>query len=63
MNRLKRIWARTTGHLMGHTDDDHPSVPILSQKDANISLALITLFVLLNVTTNIVIIANAIHHW
>ena len=59
----ERIWARSIGHVMGRTDEDDPKIPILSLKDARISLFLRTIWFILQVLTCIAIIANAIHHW
>jgi hypothetical protein len=63
MNSLERIWARTTGHLMGETDEDKPDVPILTLKEARIALVLKTFWVVVHVITCIFIIANVIRHW
>ena len=37
------IWARTLDHRVGRTDDDEPDIPILSLKDAQISLLIRTI--------------------
>ena len=58
-----RIFARSFDHLMGETDHDEPTVPILSQREANISLVLRTCWVMLHVVTCIFVIASNIHHW
>jgi hypothetical protein len=58
-----RIFARAFDHLMGETDHDEPTVPILSQREANISLVLRTCWVMLHVITCLVVIASNIHHW
>jgi len=63
MNSLERIWARTTGHLMGETDEDKPDVPILSLKEARIALVLKTFWVGVHVVTCFFIMANVIRHW
>jgi hypothetical protein len=63
MNSLERIWARTTGHLMGETDEDKPDVPILSLREARIALVLKTFWVIVHVVTCFFIIANVIHQW
>lgn len=63
MKKLWLIWARTLDHRVGRTDDDQPDIPILSLKDAQISLILRTFIVVLNVVTCFFIIANAIRHW
>lgn len=57
------IWARATGHLMGHSDDDKPDVPILTLQEAKIALLLKTFWVIIHVVTCIFIIANVIHNW
>ena len=63
MKKLWLIWARTLDHRVGRADDDQPDIPILSLKDARISLILRTFIVVLNVVTCFFIIANAIRHW
>jgi len=63
VNSLERIWARTTGHLMGETDDDKPDVPILSLREARIALVLKTFWVIVHIITCFFIMANIIHHW
>lgn len=60
---LIKIWARATGHLMGNTDDDHPTVPVLTLREARIALALKTFWVIIHVITCFFIIANTLHHW
>jgi hypothetical protein len=61
--RMWLIWARATGHLMGHSDDDKPDVPILTLYEAKIALLLKTFWVIIHVVTCIFIIANVIHNW
>ena len=46
MKKLWLIWARTLDHRVGRTDNDEPDVPILSLKDAQISLLIRTIIVL-----------------
>tara|TARA_Y100000590_G_scaffold453194_1_gene597803 strand:- start:741 stop:932 length:192 start_codon:yes stop_codon:yes gene_type:complete len=60
---LPKIWARALGHYMGKTDDDMPEIPIVSLREANIVLALKSLWVVLQITTCLFIIANVIRHW
>ena len=60
---LPKIWARALGHYMGKTDDDMPEIPIIRLREANIVLVLKTLWVVLQITTCICIIANVIRHW
>jgi hypothetical protein len=50
-------------HRVGLTDEERPDVPNLKVRDANISLIIRTLIVLVNFITCGFIIANAIHHW
>lgn len=57
------IWARTLDHRVGRTDDDEPDIPILSLQDAQFSLILRTIIVVLNMITCVFIIANIIRHW
>ena len=61
--RLWLIWSRTVDHRIGKTDDDAPDIPILKNKDANISLLIRTIIVIINVVTCFFIIANVIRHW
>ena len=49
MKKLWLIWARTVDHRVGKTDDDEPDIPILTQKQARVSLMLRTFIILLNI--------------
>ena len=60
---LPKIWARALGHYLGKTDDDMPEIPIVTLKEANRVLVLKTIWVILQVTTCLFIIANVIRHW
>jgi len=57
------IWSRTIDHRVGLTDCDKPEIPTLKVRDANISLIIRTLIVLINIITCGFIIANIIRHW
>jgi len=61
--KLWLIWCRTVDHRIGKTNDDEPDIPILTLKQAQISLFLRTFIILVNVITCMMIIANVIHHW
>ena len=61
--RLWLIWSRTVDHRIGKTDDDEPDIPILSLKQAQISLFLRTFIILINLITCFFIVANIIHKW
>jgi hypothetical protein len=63
LKKLWLIWARTLDHRVGRTDDDQPEIPVLSLKDAKISLVIRSLIVVLNIITCLFIIANVIRHW
>ena len=63
MKKLWLIWARTVDHRVGKTDDDEPDIPILTQKEARVSLMLRSFIILLNIITCFFIIANVIRHW
>ena len=63
MKKLWLIWARTLDHRVGKTDEDQPDIPILSLKEARISLILRTIIVIVNITTCFFIIANIIKNW
>jgi len=60
---IEKIWARALGHYMGKTDDDMPEIPIVTMREAKRVLVLKTLWVILQVTTCLFIIANVIRHW
>lgn len=57
------IWSRAIDHRVGFTDEEHPQIPNLKVRDANISLCIRTLIVLINFITCGFIIANCIRHW
>ena len=63
LTKLWLIWSRSIDHRVGLTDDERPDVPNLKVCDANISLIIRTLIVLVNFITCGFIIANVIHHW
>ncbi len=63
LKRLWLIWSRTVDHRIGKTDDDAPDIPILKNKEANISLLIRTIIVILNIVTCLFIIANVVRHW
>ena len=63
LKTLWLIWCRTVDHRIGKTDQDEPDIPILSLKQAQISLFLRTFLILLNVLTCIFIIINILHKW
>jgi hypothetical protein len=60
---LERIWARSTGHLMGKTDFDEPGIPILNQIEARISLIIRTGWVFVHLLTCLLVMLGVIHHW
>ena len=57
------IWCRTVDHRIGKTDRDEPDIPILTLKEAQISLFLRTFIIFINVLTCIFIIINILHKW
>lgn len=63
MKKLWLIWARTLDHRVGKTDEDQPDIPILSLKEARVSLILRTIIVVVNITTCLFIMANIIKNW
>ena len=63
LRKLWLIWSRTVDHRVGRTDEDQPDIPVLSLKEANISLAIRTIIIIINVVTCGFIIANVIRHW
>jgi|TARA_R110000824_G_scaffold372248_2_gene562358 hypothetical protein len=63
LKRFWLIWCRTVDHRIGKTNDDEPDIPILTLKQAQVSLFLRTFIILVNVITCTMIIANVIHHW
>ena len=60
---LEKIWARALGHYIGKTDEDMPEIPIVTMREARRVLILKTIWVILQVTTCLFIIANVIRHW
>tara|TARA_Y100000034_G_C6677119_1_gene297511 strand:- start:129 stop:320 length:192 start_codon:yes stop_codon:yes gene_type:complete len=60
---IEKIWARALGHYIGKTDEDMPEIPIVTMKEARRVLILKTIWVVLQVTTCLFIIANVIRHW
>ena len=60
---LEKIWARALGHYIGKTDVDMPEIPIITLREAKIVLILKTMWVMLQITTCLFIIANVIKHW
>lgn len=63
IKKLWLIWARTLDHRVGRTDDDQPDIPILSLRDAQASLILRSIIVLINLITCFFIVANIIKNW
>lgn len=63
MKNFWLIWSRTLDHRVGRTNEDQPDIPILSLKQARISLILRTIIVVLNMVTCLFIIANVIKNW
>lgn len=63
VNCLERIWARSLGHYVGETDHDVPVTPILSMREARISLLIRTLWVGMHVVTCVIVVASAFKHW
>lgn len=57
------IWCRTVDHRIGKTNDDEPNIPILSLKEAQVSLFLRTFIIFVNLVTCFFIVANIIHKW
>ena len=63
VKKLWLIWCRTVDHRIGKTDEDEPNIPILSLKQAQISLLMRTLIIVVNLITCFFIMANIIHKW
>lgn len=63
LHKVWLIWSRTIDHRVGFSDEDKPTIPNLKVRDANISLIIRTLIVLVNFITCGFIIANCIRHW
>ena len=45
------IWCRTVDHRIGKTDSDEPNIPILSLKEAQISLLFRSVIIVVNLVT------------
>lgn len=63
IKKLWLIWCRTVDHRIGKTDEDEPNIPILSLRQAQISLLMRTLIIVVNLITCFFIMANIIHKW
>ena len=61
--RWTRVWSRSFDHLMGESDHDEPTIPILTQKEARLSLVIRTGWILLHIITCLVVIVATIHKW
>lgn len=61
--RWERVWSRSFDHFIGETDHDEPSIVILTQEEARLSLVVRTAWVLLHVTTCLAVIFSVIHKW
>jgi len=51
IKKLWLIWCRTVDHRIGKTNEDEPNIPILSLKQAQISLFLRTFIIFVNLIT------------
>jgi len=63
VKKIWLIWCRTVDHRIGKTDSDEPDIPILTLREAQVSLFLRTFIILINVITCLFIVANIIHKW
>lgn len=63
LKQLWLIWCRTVDHRIGKSDEDVPDIPILTQRHAQISLAIRSFIILVNLITCFFIMANIIHKW
>jgi len=63
VKKLWLIWCRTVDHRIGKTDEDEPNIPILSLRQAQISLLMRTSIIIVNLITCFFIMANIIHKW
>ena len=61
--RWTRVWSRSFDHLMCESDHDEPTIPILTQKEARLSLVIRTGWILLHIITCLVVIVATIHKW
>ena len=62
-NKITKVLARATDHLLGENDHDRPDVPILTQKESYTALWIRITIILVNIITCIFIIAGIIRHW
>lgn len=61
--RWSRVWSRSFDHLIGENDHDEPSIVILTQREARLSLVIRLAWVTLHVLTCLTVIFSAIHKW
>jgi hypothetical protein len=59
----ERVWARSTGHLIGNNDHDEPTVPILTRVEARLSLVFRTGWVVVHLLTCLFVVLGVIHKW
>lgn len=63
MKRFLLVLCRAIDYRVGHTDNDEPRDPILTQEEAWAAFTIKLLIILINFTTCAAVIANIIHHW
>ena len=63
LKNLWLIWCRTVDHRIGKTDEDEPDIPILTLRQAQVSLFFRNFIILVNLITCFFIVANIIHKW
>ncbi len=63
LKNLWLIWCRTVDHRIGKTDEDELDIPILTLRQAQVSLFFRTFIILVNLITCFFIVANIIHKW
>ena len=66
MKFLKNLWlilSRPVDDRIGKTDEDEPDIPILTLRQAQISLFFRTFIILVNLITCFFIVGIIIHKW
>ena len=56
--KAMKFWARTVGMPIGETDTDRPKNPPITQAEVRLALILRTFWILLHITTCLMIIAG-----
>ena len=57
------VLARVLDHRIGRTDEEEPSIPILTTEEAMLSFFIRLFIVAVNLLTCGAVVSNILHHW